>query len=221
MNASPLIPKPIVDSLGRSTTKWVRPDEDRSTDRLSSAPTLASSHIKAELKGEHSTAFENRFISINMVPSEYGSFNTVKSGSGTGSAVVISNARGEIMMVSQNRYAVGEKNWEIPRGGAASEEDRSEAAQREVKEETGIDLPLASIVSLGNIHPDTGILSTEAGLFYAATEQDGNGDSDDIGEIADRQWFPADDVVNACVDGTIKDSFTTTAILRARMRGFI
>ncbi len=130
------------------------------------------------------------------------------------------NQHRQALMVSQNRWAVSEVTWEIPRGGSFIGEDHSETAQREVREETGIDLKLDSILSLGNVQPDTGLMQTEAGLFLARTD-DGSERPVRTEEITGRRWVDVDTLVQACATGEIKDSFTTAAVLRARILGYI
>lgn len=182
---------------------------------------LAPTPIDAEVRGEHRTDFDNGYVGVEMVPSEYGSFTTVRSGgSGTGSAVLILNQHRQALLVSQNRYAVSESTWEIPRGGSFVGEDHSQTAQREVKEETGIDLPLESINSLGKYQPDTGLLQTEAGLFIARTD-DGSEHPQPTEEITGRRWVDVDTLVQSCATGEIKCGFTTAAVLRARVLGLI
>lgn len=181
---------------------------------------LAPSPIDAEVRGDERTDFDNGYVGVDMVPSEYGSFTTVRSGgTGTGSAVLIMNQHKQALLVSQNRYAVSEMTWEIPRGGSAAGEDHSETAQREVQEETGIDLPVDSLQSLGKYQPDTGLMQTEAGLFLAETDQ--GHDDIDTEEITGRRWVDVDTLVQSCATGEIKCGFTTAAVLRARVLGLI
>lgn len=182
---------------------------------------LAPSSIDAEVRGEERTDFDNGYVAVEMKPSEYGSFTTVRSGgSGTGSAVLIMNQHRQALVVSQNRYAVSEMTWEIPRGGSIVGEDHSETAQREVREETGIDLDVDSIYSLGKYQPDTGIMQTEAGLFLARTD-DGSEHPVSTEEITGRRWVDVDTLVQACATGEVKCGFTTAAVLRARVLGLI
>lgn len=189
-------------------------------DRDEATSSLAPEPIVAEVRGDESTAFDNGYVGVEMVPSQYGSFTTVRSGgSGTGSAVLVLNRYRQALVVQQNRYAVNEATWEIPRGGSLVGEDHSETAQREVVEETGIQLPLESIRPLGKYQPDTGLMQTEAGLFLAETDHEPSHDANP--EIALRRWVDVDDLVRACATGEIKCGFTSTAVLRARVLGYI
>jgi len=213
-----LVPKPIVDSLGRDTIKWVKPVEATDSGRISR---LGATPLPAVSGDKSEVLYHDQFVTVQNIPSAYGGFVTVQNAHGKGSAVVIVNNNNEMMLVSQDRPAVGERNWEIPKGASNDNEDLSETAQREVMEETGIDLPLESIIALGNVQPDTARMVTRAGTFFARTNQTGSDGLDEAGEIASKGWFPVEDVVNACLDGTIEDSFTIVAVLRARVRGLI
>ena len=163
--------------------------------------------------------FRNRFVAIEMIPSRFGPFTQIKNGNGTGSAVLIVRD-GHILMVKQPRYAVGTSMWEIPRGSAEKMEDLATAALREMQEETGLEAQYADLHSLGNIFPDTGILNTEVGLFVAVLPEGRPWVSGD-NEIDDMMWVDADELVEACAFGQVKDAFTNIAVMRAKLKGLI
>lgn len=226
---SHLIPTPIVDVNGKQTTVYKKMDTPSGTNaelipHLGVKPAvtdLASTPINENNSDEGTgVVFANRYLKIDMVPSRFGAFTTIKSGSGGGAAVLLVRD-GKVMMVSQPRYAVGENTWELPRGGSKEGEDNSVAALRELKEETGEEGHIDGLISLGNIQPDTGILNTEAGLFMSTLNTSGDGAYDEEGEIDNVKWVDVEELVEACVDGTIKDSFTCVAVMRARLKGLI
>lgn len=223
-----LIPTPIVDVTGKQTTVYKKLDTSSGTSaevipQLGVKPAttqLAATRINEDNSDEGTgVVFKNRYLSIDMVPSRFGAFTTIKSGTGGGAAVLLVRD-GKVMMVRQPRYALGENTWELPRGGSKEGEDNSAAALRELREETGEEGQLDGLVSLGNIQPDTGILSTEAGLFMSTINAPAKDHVAD-GEIDNIMWVEADELVDACVDGTIKDSFTCVAVMRARLKGLI
>jgi ADP-ribose pyrophosphatase len=226
---SDLIPTPIVDVNGKQTTVYKKMDTVSGTASdiiphlgvKPSATDLAATPINEENSDEGTgVVFANRYLKIDMVPSRFGAFTTVKNGSGGGAAVLLIRD-GKVMMVRQPRYAIGENTWELPRGGSKEGEDNSVAALRELKEETGEEGQMEGLVSLGNIQPDTGILNTEAGLFMSTINTSTGEDYDEEGEIDNAKWVDVDELVEACVDGTIKDSFTCVAVMRARLKGLI
>ena len=222
-----LIPTAIVDKNGKQTTVHKKIDEGRSV-AAGSIPALGV-NTKTDLRAKPieennstegtGTVFSNRYLKVDLVPSRFGPFTTIKNGTGGGAAVLVVRD-GKVLMVTQPRYATGEANWEIPRGGANVGEDFAEAALRELKEETGEEGTIEGLVSLGNIQPDTGILNTEAGLFLSTSNTPTELAEAD-GEIDNLQWVDIDEVVEACVDGTIKDSFTCVAVMRARLKGLL
>ena len=61
--------------------------------------------------------------------------------------VLILNEQGQLLMA----HATGQKHWDIPKGGAEEGESAREAAIREVREETGIELTADSMEDLGRM----------------------------------------------------------------------
>ncbi|MDR6536480.1 NUDIX hydrolase [Variovorax soli] len=59
--------------------------------------------------------------------------------------VLIFNEQGQLLLA----HATGQKHWDIPKGGAEEGESAREAAIREVREETGIELAADSLQELG------------------------------------------------------------------------
>lgn len=65
----------------------------------------------------------------------------------TSYGVLILNEHGQLLMA----HATGQKHWDIPKGGANEGESPREAAIREVREETGIELIADSMKELGRM----------------------------------------------------------------------
>ncbi|MBT2305173.1 NUDIX hydrolase [Variovorax paradoxus] len=65
----------------------------------------------------------------------------------TSYGVLILNEQGQLLLA----HATGQKHWDIPKGGAEEGESAREAAIREVREETGIDLAVNSMEELGRM----------------------------------------------------------------------
>ena len=63
----------------------------------------------------------------------------------TSYGVLILNEHGQLFLA----HATGQKHWDIPKGGAEQGESAREAALREVREETGLDLSNAPLADLG------------------------------------------------------------------------
>jgi 8-oxo-dGTP pyrophosphatase MutT (NUDIX family) len=65
----------------------------------------------------------------------------------TSYGVLIVNEQGQLLLA----HATGQKHWDIPKGGAEAGESAREAAIREVREETGIELAADSMEELGRM----------------------------------------------------------------------
>ena len=82
-----------------------------------------------------------------------------------GAGVIALNARDEITLVRQFRYALGEEMWELPAGKLEAGEDPFEAAKRELTEECGVYAD--EYISLGQVYPTVGY-DTEVIYIWAA-----------------------------------------------------
>ena len=65
----------------------------------------------------------------------------------TSYGVLITNEQGQLLMA----HATGRKHWDIPKGGAEEGESARDAAVREVREETGIELVPDSLAEVGRM----------------------------------------------------------------------
>ncbi|VWX62981.1 NUDIX hydrolase [Burkholderiales bacterium 8X] len=61
--------------------------------------------------------------------------------------VLIFNEQGQLLLA----HATGQKHWDIPKGGAEPGESARDAALREVREETGIELAPGSLQEIGHL----------------------------------------------------------------------
>ena len=122
---------------------------------------------------------------------------------------------GCVLMERQFRYALGQVITEIPAGKLESrQEDRLEAAKRELREETGAEA--ASWVSLGLFHPacaysdETIEMFLARGITFGAQKLDAD-------EFLNVEKIPLDALVDAVMNGSITDAKTQTAILKAKL----
>lgn len=83
----------------------------------------------------------------------------------TSYGVLIFNEHRQLLLA----HATGQKHWDIPKGGAEEGEGARDAALREVREETGLDLSRAALTDLGvvrylprkNLHLFKTVMSTQ------------------------------------------------------------
>ncbi|NGO45536.1 NUDIX hydrolase [Streptomyces ureilyticus] len=107
---------------------------------------------------------------------------------GIAAAIVVHEDR--VLMV-RRRVSEGQLSWQFPAGEVEPGEAREDAAVRETKEETGLDV--AAVKLLGErVHPKTGRL-----MSYTACEVVGGAayvaDADELAELA---WVALADIPN-------------------------
>lgn len=132
-------------------------------------------------------------------------------------AIVPLDNENNTWLVGQYRYTLNEYSWEIPMGGGDLGQDRLNAAQRELKEETGI---LATQwTELGRIHTSNSV-TDEVGFMYLAEGLSfGEAEPDDT-EILVTKKVSLAEAVDMVMNGKITDSISMVAILKvAKLKG--
>ena len=128
-------------------------------------------------------------------------------------AVVALTENGSVVMEKQYRYPARRVVTEIPAGKLDSlEEDRLEAAKRELREETGIEAD--EWVELGEYHPASAYCNEKIWMFIARGLHKGKQDLDED-EFLNVVEVPLSELVEQVFDGTIKDGKTQVALLKA------
>lgn len=134
-----------------------------------------------------------------------------------GACVLPVDADGNVTMVRQFRYALGEELWELPAGKLEAGEDPFEAAKRELSEECG--LTADTYTELGVVYPTVGY-DSERIYLWAAEGLHTVGQHLDAGEFLDVVKMPFAQALGLVMDGIIKDSKTQIALLKyAQLRG--
>ena len=165
--------------------------------------------------GEESL-FEGRLVKLHKLdvtlPSGKPALREVVRHPGA-SAVVPVDERGMVTMVKQFRAAVGRVLLEIPAGKLDyREEDRLEAAKRELREETG--LTAASWTHLGDIVTTPGF-SDEKISLYLARELSAGESHPDEDEFLNVVRVPLGELTAMIMRGEVPDSKTICAVLMA------
>jgi 8-oxo-dGTP pyrophosphatase MutT (NUDIX family) len=128
--------------------------------------------------------------------------------------VVALNDRREVVLVGQWRYTLGRYSWEIPRGGShAGESDPQAVAQRELREETGVEA--RDWRRIGAVDVNNGISDDVEHLFLATGLSYGPARLDPEEEIAVR-WVPFEVAEQMALSGEITEVCTVAALLMAR-----
>ena len=175
-------------------------------------------HTEAMLESKE--IFNGRVIRVTLdkVQLEDGTTSTREVVHHHGGACVLPvDADGNVTMVRQFRYALGEELWELPAGKLEAGEDPFEAAKRELSEECG--LTADTYTELGVVYPTVGY-DSERIYLWAAEGLHAVGQHLDAGEFLDVVKLPFAQALGLVMDGTIKDSKTQIALLKyAQLRG--
>ena len=127
-------------------------------------------------------------------------------------AVLPLTEAGEVICVRQYRYAVGTVLTEIPAGKLdCADEDRVEAALRELREETGAHC--TSLTHLGQYLGSPALLDEKIDLYLAEGLTFGETDLDDD-EFLEVVRIPLSDLVDAALRGDLPDGKTQLAVLK-------
>lgn len=130
--------------------------------------------------------------------------------------VILPVYQGQILLIRHFRHATRTWHIEIPRGFGI-EGSTEENARRELEEEIG---GIASrLVSLGLIHPDTGMSSQRVALFYADVASHGQPEVKEA--ITEILPTPVPEFERMIREDEITDSFTLAAYARAKVCGLL
>ena len=134
-----------------------------------------------------------------------------------GACILPVDEAGNVYLVRQFRYAIGEEIWELPAGKLEAGEDPFEAAKRELGEECG--LTADHFEDLGVVYPTVGY-DSERIYIWAATGLHRAAQHLDEDEFLDVVKMPLEKALALVLDGTIRDSKTQVGLMKyALLRG--
>lgn len=126
--------------------------------------------------------------------------------------VVAIDDQDRVVLVGQHRYTLDHYSWEIPEGGVPFDEDPLEGAQRELREETGLDA--STWREIGRMELSNSV-TDEVGLMYLATGLTQGEAAPEATEDLRLRWVPFSEVTSMIDRGELPDALTQLALERA------
>ncbi|WP_052593732.1 NUDIX hydrolase [Aureispira sp. CCB-QB1] len=118
-------------------------------------------------------------------------------------------------LVGQYRYALGRYSWEIPEGGCLiGKETKLEAAQRELKEETGLEAK--EWTEIMEMHLSNSVTDEVGYVFVAKNLTKGIAQPEDTEELKLKK-IPFETALEMCMRGEITDSLTLLALFKTKL----
>jgi 8-oxo-dGTP pyrophosphatase MutT (NUDIX family) len=114
-----------------------------------------------------------------------------------------------VYLVGQYRYPLERYSWEIPEGGCPEGEEPLRAAQRELKEETGLEA--TSWQRLGEAYLSNSVADEYAVWFLATGLTAGEVTPEGTEKISVRR-VPLREALEMALDGTITDALSIVAL---------
>jgi 8-oxo-dGTP pyrophosphatase MutT (NUDIX family) len=114
-----------------------------------------------------------------------------------------------IYLVGQYRYPLQRYSWEIPEGGCPEDEEPLRAAQRELREETG--LTAGNWRMLGEAYLSNSV-ADEYAVWFLATDLVPGEQSPEGTEVIGMRRVPVGEAVAMVMDGRITDALSCLAL---------
>jgi 8-oxo-dGTP pyrophosphatase MutT (NUDIX family) len=176
------------------------------------------SDLRRFVRHDRRVAYENPWITVwhddvtrpDGSPGIYGVVHFANLAAG----VVAIDDDDQVVLVGQHRYTLDGYSWEIPEGGVPMGETPLEGAQRELREETGVEA--AAWRELARVDLSNSVSDERAVLFLATGLTRGQA-SPEPTEAIEVRWVPFDDVLAMTYDGRITDVMSVAAIWRVAL----
>lgn len=162
------------------------------------------------------TVFQGRILDVHVDKVELPNGRTatreiVDHPGGVG--ILALDGAGNILTVTQYRYAYRQTLLEIPAGKLERGEDPYQAGLRELREETGA--TTKELTPLGKVYPSPGYCNEVIHLYMARDLTWGEMDLDDD-EFLNVERVPFQEMVERVLSGEITDAKTCIAVLKAK-----
>ena len=107
---------------------------------------------------------------------------------GSGGVIIICIKDGELLVQREYSYPVDDVLYQFPGGKIEKGETHTEAAVRELAEESG--LAISNTIYLGWFYPDNRRVNTKLHVVFSDTVAPGGGRDADETEFIDTEWLP-------------------------------
>lgn len=126
-------------------------------------------------------------------------------------AIVALDEQQRVYLVGQYRYTLDVYSWELPKGGAPLAEDPLAAAQRELREETGLAARRWQL--LMQMHISNSVTDEVGSMYLAEGLEQGAAQPEETEQLA-IQVRPFAEALEWVREGKITDAISIAAILR-------
>ncbi|MVN92463.1 NUDIX domain-containing protein [Mucilaginibacter aquatilis] len=117
-------------------------------------------------------------------------------------------------LVGQYRFTINQYSWEMPEGGGPLDEEPLDAARRELLEETG--LKANQWTELVRMHLSNSVSDEYSICYLAQNLEQFEAEPEETEQLIVKK-VPFAEVYKMVCDGTITDSMTVAAVLRAQL----
>ena len=128
--------------------------------------------------------------------------------------VIVLDEEMNTWLVGQYRYPLDRYSWEIPEGGGLRAVDPLLSAQRELKEETGLEARQWRLIQ--RLELSNSVTDEQAIIFLATGLSYGEAAPEDT-EALEQRRVSFDEAYAMVQDGRITDSLSVAAILKVRL----
>jgi 8-oxo-dGTP pyrophosphatase MutT (NUDIX family) len=122
-----------------------------------------------------------------------------------------------VYLVGQYRYPLERYSWEIPEGGCPEDEEPLRAAQRELREETGLEA--GNWRKLGEAYLSNSV-ANERAVWYLATDLIPGEQQPEGTEVIGVRRVPLREAVAMARDGRITDALSILALTTYTLEGY-
>jgi ADP-ribose pyrophosphatase len=165
-------------------------------------------------KESEDAVFQNRWIRVAvarlLLPTGYSYDYTVVRMAAPGVATVALNEQGEILLEREYRYPVDQVLFQLPGGLLDGHEEPLEAAQRELREETGYEADEWKL--LGAVNDNPALSDGQTTLFLARGLRREGEPAREAAEFIALEWRSLEWLRSRIADGMVQDRLVIAAL---------